>query len=238
MTTANLSGARVFRKQGGTSSTRWYALPDGRTFRWRAYGYPRPSRIDPKILTDRAEFEQVQSIVATWVDRDVDCWDELPTGHLVRRGSDGQPDDRASVEADWGPLVRWEESWLSEQHRAVTLLNAAADRLEQLAAGASPGRWTAVDLAEYGPHMVWWVQCEHTDDTGTLTSTLAELENINRAADAAWIAAMGPAIAPFLAGLLRSAAGIVEEQVLLRDSTQCADINALKVAQHIMEATR
>ncbi len=65
--------------------------------------------------------------------------------------------------------------------------------------------WAAKDLTEDGHPGVWWVDLRHEDDETTSWSTVADLSNINAAADARWIAALSPATAPAIEAWLRIA---------------------------------
>lgn len=75
------------------------------------------------------------------------------------------------------------------------LLLEAADRLERLAARSTAGDWRVGGLLASRPEVV-----AHRDGGGT--EHVAEA----RAASAAWIAAVSPAVAAPLAALLRAAA--------------------------------
>jgi hypothetical protein len=75
-------------------------------------------------------------------------------------------------------------------------LRAAADRLERLAARTTPGDWRTTGLLASRPEVV-----AHRPDGGT--EHVAEA----RAASAAWITALSPALAAPLAGWLRAEAG-------------------------------
>lgn len=77
----------------------------------------------------------------------------------------------------------------------ATALRTAADRLEQLAARTTPGDWRPAGLLASRPEVV-----AHRPEGGT--EHVAEA----RAASAAWITALSPAVAGPLAGLLRAAA--------------------------------
>ena len=74
------------------------------------------------------------------------------------------------------------------------LLNAAADRLEVLAARTTPGEWRVAGLLASRPEIV-----AHTDAG---TEHVAEA----RAASAAWITTLSPAVAAPLVAWLRAAA--------------------------------
>ena len=89
------------------------------------------------------------------------------------------------------------------------ILSAAAVRVRDLAAEASPGVWSATDLTEDGHPGVWWVDCDHTDEEGRLMSTVADCDRSG--GDARWIAALSPAIAEPLAEALDVAAGTARE---------------------------
>lgn len=95
---------------------------------------------------------------------------------------------------------------MSERMEPSALLTAAADRVRDLAAQATPGTWSAKDMAEEGHPGVWWVDCVHEDDAGTTWTTIADLETVNPAADARWVAAMSPEVAPHLERWLREVA--------------------------------
>ena len=75
------------------------------------------------------------------------------------------------------------------------LLRAAADRLELLAARATPGDWRVTGLLASRPEVV------AVGSDGS-TEHVAEA----RAASAAWITALSPAVAAPLAAALRAAA--------------------------------
>jgi hypothetical protein len=77
----------------------------------------------------------------------------------------------------------------------ATALQDAADRLELLAARSTGGDWRLGGLLASRPEVV-----AHQADGGT--EHVAEA----RAASAAWITALSPAVAAPLAGLLRAAA--------------------------------
>lgn len=77
----------------------------------------------------------------------------------------------------------------------ATALRTAADRLDQLAARATPGDWRTGGLLASRPEVV-----AHRADGGT--EHVAEA----RAASGAWIAALSPAVAAPLVALLRAAA--------------------------------
>lgn len=76
------------------------------------------------------------------------------------------------------------------------LLRTAADRLEALAARTTAGDWRIGGLLATRPEVI-----AHRPEGGT--EHVAEA----RAASAAWIAALSPALAGSLAGWLRAAAG-------------------------------
>jgi hypothetical protein len=75
------------------------------------------------------------------------------------------------------------------------LLNAAADRLEALAARTTAGDWRIEGLLATRPEVI-----AHRDDGGT--EHVAEA----RAGTAPWIAALSPAVAPSLMAWLRAEA--------------------------------
>ncbi|SOD99375.1 hypothetical protein [Blastococcus haudaquaticus] len=77
----------------------------------------------------------------------------------------------------------------------TTLLRAAADRLETLAARTTGGDWGSGGLLASRPEVV-----AHAEDGGT--EHVAEA----RARTAEWIAALSPAVAPALSAWLRAAA--------------------------------
>jgi hypothetical protein len=77
----------------------------------------------------------------------------------------------------------------------AALLLTVADRIEQLAARATPGDWRTGGLLATRPEVV-----AHRADGGT--EHVAEA----RAASGAWIAALSPAVAGPLVALLRAAA--------------------------------
>jgi hypothetical protein len=74
------------------------------------------------------------------------------------------------------------------------LLMTAADRLDQLTARTTPGNWRTGGLLATRPEVI-----AHRDGG---TEHVAEA----RAATAAWITALSPAVGPPLAGWLRAAA--------------------------------
>ena len=76
------------------------------------------------------------------------------------------------------------------------VLRTAADRLERLAERTTPGDWRIAGLLASRPEVV-----AHRPDGGT--EHVAEA----RAASAAWITALSPAVAAPLAGWLRAEAG-------------------------------
>jgi hypothetical protein len=76
------------------------------------------------------------------------------------------------------------------------VLRAAADRLERLAARSTAGDWRTTGLLASRPEVV-----AHRPDGGT--EHVAEA----RAASAAWITALSPAVAAPMAGWLRAEAG-------------------------------
>ncbi|MGY1747586.1 hypothetical protein [Blastococcus sp. SYSU D00695] len=78
----------------------------------------------------------------------------------------------------------------------AALLRAAADRLEALAARTTAGDWRPAGLLASRPEIV------ATRADGS-TEHVAEA----RAASAAWIAVLSPAVAPPLVAALRAAAG-------------------------------
>ena len=74
------------------------------------------------------------------------------------------------------------------------LLRAAADRLEQLAARTTPGDWRIGGLLATRPEVI----AHRAGDTEHVAEA--------RAASAAWISALSPAVGPPLAAWLRAAA--------------------------------
>jgi hypothetical protein len=106
------------------------------------------------------------------------------------------------------------------------LLVAAADRIRDLAAKASPGVWAAKNLTEHGHPGAWWVEVRHEDDETTSWSTVADLSNINSGADARWIAALSPAVAPALIGWLQESSGkwAIAEQRAPLAGTDCSQL--------------
>jgi hypothetical protein len=76
---------------------------------------------------------------------------------------------------------------------AADVLRAAADRLERLAARTTGGDWRTAGLLASRPEVV-----AHRPDGGT--EHVAEA----RAATAAWITTLSPAVGPPLAGWLRA----------------------------------
>jgi hypothetical protein len=92
----------------------------------------------------------------------------------------------------------------------IDILTTAADIVAAHGAKATPGRWAVVDLTENGYPGVWWVRFEHSDQDGTMSGTVAELETHNGAADAVWIATMAPDIvAPLLVDAFHRAAEVI-----------------------------
>ncbi|MGY1986847.1 hypothetical protein ACI792_11535 [Blastococcus sp. SYSU DS0669] len=77
----------------------------------------------------------------------------------------------------------------------AALLREAADRVEALAAGATPGRWRLGGLLATRPEVL-------AEGPGGSTQHVAEA----RARSAGWIAAVSPALAGPLAAWLRAAA--------------------------------
>jgi hypothetical protein len=89
------------------------------------------------------------------------------------------------------------------------LLVVAADRIRDLAAAATPGPWQLRSLTDEDTtysHTSWWV----ADADG---GSVASMDHINEAADAAWVAALSPAVALHLEAWLRHAAASVETAV-------------------------
>jgi hypothetical protein len=86
-----------------------------------------------------------------------------------------------------------------------TRATEAAERLARLAARTTPGDWRTGGLLATRPEVV-----AHLPGGGT--EHVAEA----RAGSAAWIAALSPAVARPLAGLLRAAAGTPEADDLAR----------------------
>lgn len=87
------------------------------------------------------------------------------------------------------------------------IVEQAADHVAALAAKATAGTWTALDMAPHGHPRVWWVEATHDGEDSSTTGCVADLETVNAANDAAWIAALSPEIvAPGLERMLRQAA--------------------------------
>ena len=83
----------------------------------------------------------------------------------------------------------------------VETLEAAADRLEKLIAGATPGPWEADTSEIYGPTDEWVGETLHTDDPARTD------------ANSAYIAAMNPLVGCELVVIMRGiAAGIRESR--------------------------
>jgi hypothetical protein len=83
----------------------------------------------------------------------------------------------------------------------------AADHVAALAAKATPGTWSAFDMTEYGHRGVSWVEATHDDQDATTTGCVADLQTVNAANDARWIAALSPqVVASGLEHMLRQAA--------------------------------
>ncbi|GAA0632361.1 hypothetical protein GCM10010174_61770 [Kutzneria viridogrisea] len=116
---------------------------------------------------------------------------------------------------------------------AADILTRAADVLTSLGARATYGTWSATDLTEHGHTGVWWVQHETHDDDGTTYGVIAELDTMNCAANAAWIAAMEPeAVTVHLAQALRLTAAALADPAL---ATQQATVSPLlALARHIL----
>ncbi|NMH99582.1 hypothetical protein [Pseudonocardia acidicola] len=83
----------------------------------------------------------------------------------------------------------------AEQTGAASVLRAAADVLERLAARTTAGRWTASGLLATRPEVI----AHHEDGS---TEHVAEA----RAGTANWIVALSPATAPHLVRWLRATA--------------------------------
>lgn len=83
------------------------------------------------------------------------------------------------------------------------LLATAADRLEALAARTTPGEWRLGGLLASRPEVI-----AHRPDGST--EHVAEA----RAASAAWITALSPAVAAPLAALLRALSGAAPEEAV------------------------
>lgn len=90
----------------------------------------------------------------------------------------------------------------------ASILQAAADRIRDLAAAATTGRWDAQhSLDGDGWYPSSWVEATVVRANGSQSGfVLAEFETEQRAGDAAWVAALSPAVAPALERLLRDAA--------------------------------
>jgi hypothetical protein len=86
-------------------------------------------------------------------------------------------------------------------------LRAAAALLRERAAKTSGGTWTAEYLDQ---HNCWWVDHRTETSDSTTYGTVADLESIDMAGNAAWIALMSPAVAEPLAALLESEADCQE----------------------------
>jgi hypothetical protein len=92
----------------------------------------------------------------------------------------------------------------------LDILAAARDILAARSQQASAGLWSATDLTASGHPGVWWVEHECTDDTGALRGVVAELETVNGAHDAAWIALMTPGVVgPLLVDALTRASEVI-----------------------------
>ena len=83
---------------------------------------------------------------------------------------------------------------MSAEDDDPTVLRAAADRMEQLAAGTTHGDWCTGGLLATRPEVI-----AHRSDGAT--EHVAEA----RAGSAAWITALSPAVAPPLVAWLRAA---------------------------------
>lgn len=83
------------------------------------------------------------------------------------------------------------------------ILCRAADLIRDRAAAASPGVWTAEDMADAGHPGVWWVDCVHREADGTTYSTIADLESVGAGSNARWIALLSPDKAEHIEAWLR-----------------------------------
>lgn len=81
------------------------------------------------------------------------------------------------------------------------LLRAAADRVRDLAAQTTPGRWMSFATLSGGASVV----ALSTDGPGTPIMG-AQMATATVEADGAWIAALSPAVSPMIENLLRDAA--------------------------------
>jgi hypothetical protein len=98
----------------------------------------------------------------------------------------------------------------------------AAAKLRALAETATPGNWWAEELPpnEHHKHPAHWVKTEY-DDGPNLISSQVVADCPWRQADAAYIAAMGPAVGFALAAWLHSWTGIeLREDAALPEDAQ------------------
>lgn len=108
-------------------------------------------------------------------------------------------------------------------------LRAAATRLREMAKATAGGKWTAEYL---GNHNAWWVTHDSKDEDGSTTwGTVADLESIDMAGNAAWIALMGPDKAGPLAAWLEAC---VKQRCIYADAMDPEQAAALAFARSIL----
>lgn len=120
-------------------------------------------------------------------------------------------------------------------------LRAAAERLRELAAKATPGPWAEPYYDATQGDQGWWV---HNGQEGTREHAVMVTFwlNPNAAADARWITAASPAIAPYLRSWLLFAAGMYDlgprgqSEAVANLRVSQADRSALAFARLILPA--
>jgi hypothetical protein len=108
-------------------------------------------------------------------------------------------------------------------------LNAAAARLRNLAANATQGDWSAIDMAAHGHQGVWWVQFVDADADGVLQGCVVDLEFVNPAGNARWMATVSPKVGEPLAKILEVASGKRSADELLQVAHEL--VTALKMGE-------
>lgn len=107
-----------------------------------------------------------------------------------------------------------------------SILTAAADRVRDLAVEAGTDRWHAEETLDNGR---WCVSGYAKDDAGFDVEVGVGGESVE--ADARWIAALSPAVAPWLESILRRKAGVIR---WAKTWDEVADIGERHLAELIL----
>lgn len=112
-------------------------------------------------------------------------------------------------------------------------INTAAIRLRELATASTPGHWQAEELPadQHHKHPAHWVKTEY-DDGPNMASSQVVADCPWKQADAAYIAAMHPAVGEALAGWLETTATSLTASTH-PDWQGCVAADALAVARAI-----